>query len=120
MATYNHNAGVVATGNGTFMVPAFLGIAAFPSLHLGHMIILLVVALHTWRPFAYFMAAVTLLTFVSTIGFGWHYGIDAVGGILLALGMTYLVYGLMRRWDERRAAAFSPAPVHAGPAPEGA
>jgi hypothetical protein len=81
----------------------FLGIAAFPSLHVGHMIIMLVVALKVWRPYAWFMAVIALLTFIATLGFGWHYACDAVGGLALAWGVTYLLGRLMRKWDAERA-----------------
>jgi hypothetical protein len=80
----------------------FSGIAAFPSLHVGHMIIMLVVALRAWRGYAWFMAVIATLTFIATIGFGWHYVVDGIGGALLAAGVTYVVGKRIAAWDKQR------------------
>ncbi len=100
-AMRDHNAIMLAAGYRVEAV-AFAGIAAFPSLHVGHMFVMLVVALRTFKPYAVWMFGVASLTFLATIGFGWHYGVDAVGGALLAAGVTHLTYVLMRKWDARR------------------
>lgn len=92
----------VVHNNGSFEARAFLGIAAFPSLHVAHMAIMLVVALRTVPFYALWMAWATTATFIATIGFGWHYAIDGVAGILLAVGITEGLYRLMRRWDRQR------------------
>lgn len=101
-AMRDHNAMMLAAGYRVEAV-AFAGIAAFPSLHVGHMFVMLVVALRTFKPYAVWMLGVASLTFLATIGFGWHYGVDAIGGALLAAGVTHLTWVLMRRWDARRA-----------------
>jgi hypothetical protein len=92
----------VASGRHIRTMP-FYGVAAFPSLHVGHMIIMLVVALRVWRPYAWFMVVVAFLTFLATIGFGWHYVCDAPGGLAIAWGVTYLLGRQMGKWDRERA-----------------
>lgn len=101
IALREHNGMMLAAGYRVEAV-AFAGIAAFPSLHVGHMFVMLVVALRTFRPYALWMLGVAALTFIATIGFGWHYGVDAIGGALLAAGVTHLTYVVMRRWDQKR------------------
>ena len=91
--------------------PAFSGIAAFPSLHVGHMVIMLMIALRTAPLYAAWMGVLTLLTFIATIGFGWHYAVDAVGGILLAVGLTHLAHVCLRKWDARREARVAPPSI---------
>ena len=89
---------VQAIGNGeSFQVRAFAGIAAFPSLHIAHMVILIVVAARTIRWYAYFLMFVSFCTFVATIAFGWHYIVCAVGGFLLAVIVTEGLYWLLPR-----------------------
>ena len=100
-AMRDHNAIMLAAGYRVEAV-AFAGIAAFPSLHVGHMFVMLVVALRTFKLYAVWMLGVASLTFIATIGFGWHYAVDAVGGAALAAGITHLTYVLMRRWDAQR------------------
>jgi hypothetical protein len=107
--TFRRNMEVV-NNSGAFEARAFLGIAAFPSLHVAHMVIMGVVALRTIPIYALWMLWVTIATFIATIGFGWHYAVDGVGGILLAVVVTEGVYRLLRRWD-RRAALAREAPV---------
>jgi hypothetical protein len=79
------------------LAQAFLGIAAFPSLHVAHMALLAVIGWRPWRAFALFVAAVGALTTVATVAFGWHYLVDAVGGAALAvavpLALKPLVFG---------------------------
>jgi hypothetical protein len=78
---------MAATGK-PIATEAFLGVAAFPSLHVGHMVILMVVAWRTFRPFALFVGGIAALTTLATVAFGWHYLVDAVGGAALAVGVT--------------------------------
>jgi hypothetical protein len=109
VAMNDHNAIMLAAGYRVEAV-AFAGIAAFPSLHVGHMFVMLVVALRTFKLYAVWMFGVASLTFIATIGFGWHYAVDALGGALLAAGITHLCYVLMRRWDQKRGVP-APAPI---------
>jgi len=111
-AMNDHNAIMLSAGYRVEAV-AFAGIAAFPSLHVGHMFVMLVVALRTFKPYAVWMFGVASLTFLATIGFGWHYAVDAIGGAALAAGVTHLTYVLMRRWDQKR--GVPPTAPEAGP-----
>jgi hypothetical protein len=94
----------VGAGHGVRAVQ-FSGIAAFPSLHVAHMVIMLVVALRVCKPYAIYMAGIATLTFIATIGFGWHYAVDGIGGILLAAGITYGLGRRMQVWDRARLAS---------------
>jgi hypothetical protein len=71
---------------------AFMGIAAFPSLHVAHMVILVLIAWRTFPLYSVWMVWMTIATTIATIGFGWHYIADALGGIVLAVAVTELLY----------------------------
>lgn len=86
---------------------AFAGIAAFPSLHVAHMVIILWIALRTVPVYAGWMAWVTATTTLATIGFGWHWVVDAPGGALLGILVTEGLYRLMRHWDAQREKALA-------------
>lgn len=77
----------VAEG-GALVAQPFSGVAAFPSLHVAHMVILMVIAWRPWRLFALFVGVIALLTTIATVAFGWHYLVDAVGGAVLAAAVT--------------------------------
>jgi hypothetical protein len=82
-----------------FQAVAFAGIAAFPSLHVGHMVILLTIAAYRCKPYLLVMAPMTLFTFLATMAFGWHYAADALGGALLAVGLTVWLRRTIMRTD---------------------
>ena len=65
------------------------------------MVILLVVALRTVPIYALWMTWIAMGTSIATVGFGWHYAIDAVGGIVLAAGITEGLYRLMKRRERQ-------------------
>jgi membrane-associated phospholipid phosphatase len=108
----------------TVVSRAFAGIAAFPSLHVAHMAIMLWIAIRTIPAYAVWMGWVTLTTTLATIGFGWHWVVDAPGGAILGIAVTEALYRMMRRFDkhrERTLAAIaeqapdgSPAPAQSG------
>ncbi len=81
---------VVASG-GQFETLPFKGIAGFPSLHVGNLIVVLAISIRYCKLAApvifYFLAA----TFVASICFGMHYFIDAIGGAAIALLVTWFV-----------------------------
>lgn len=80
---YRTNAEAYAAGAG-INGDAFKGIAAFPSLHVGHMAL---VAFIAGRKFPILTAACLVsmvLTFVATLAFGWHWAVDAPAGIAVA------------------------------------
>ena len=81
----------------------FMGIAAFPSLHVGHMALLTIVAWKRYPLYVPLAAAMTFLTFVGTMAFGWHYAIDAPAGIALAWIVCALLWRFLSRRDEQPA-----------------
>jgi hypothetical protein len=70
----------------------FMGIAAFPSLHVGHMALLSFVAWKRYRVYTPVVVLMAALTFVATMAFGWHYAVDAIGGIALAWAVCALLW----------------------------
>ena len=78
-----------------FLVPAFMGIAAFPSLHVSHIYLPLLVAWKRARGllvlFVPFFAAVAL----STVYFGWHWAIDIPAG----MATIHVCFWLARRLE---------------------
>ena len=85
----------------------FMGIAAFPSLHVGHMALLTVVAIKRYPIYAPVAALMAFLTFVATMGFGWHYAVDSIGGVALAWGVGAALWVFVPSWyakDEARGA----------------
>jgi hypothetical protein len=89
--TYNKNMPLIDTEQ-TIYAKTFAGIAAFPSLHIGHMIILFLIALKMFRVYALVIIGVTFFTFMATIAFGWHYSVDAIGGLVVACFVTFSLH----------------------------
>ena len=93
--TYSINMKKMAAGK-LIRARPFHGIAAFPSLHIGHMVIMLIIAVRLLPVYAIWMLGVCLVTFVATVAFGWHYSVDAIGGIIVAgictVGLHRLIY----------------------------
>mgnify|MGYP005851120733 CR=1 FL=1 len=76
-------------------VPA-LGISAFPSMHLASTT-LLALAAAGWRRWAgWLMAGFTAVIFVGSIQLGYHYAVDSIAGILLAIGFWRLAAAICR------------------------
>lgn len=62
----------------------YLGVAAFPSLHVGaHWLFALWARRHARAMFVPLVVA-TALTFVASVATGWHYAVDGYAGMLLA------------------------------------
>jgi PAP2 superfamily len=62
----------------------YLGVAAFPSLHVGaHWLFALWARRHERRLFLP-LAAATGVTFLASVASGWHYAVDGYAGMLLA------------------------------------
>jgi len=93
---YAANIGTLEMGT-PIRARSFAGIAAFPSLHIGHMVVMLLIAIRMLPVYALIMIYVTGVTFIATIAFGWHYAVDAVGGIIVATVCTCLVGWFIRR-----------------------
>jgi len=64
-----------------FQPRAFVGISAFPSLHVGHCMMLSLFAWHYHRKLLRLYIPILLLTWLATLVLGWHYLIDGVAVI---------------------------------------
>jgi hypothetical protein len=104
---YNADHALVAAGQ-PIVGRTFVGIAAFPSLHVGHMVVMLVIAVRILPIYAWIMGVVLTATFLATVAFGWHFATDAIGGTALAIACTELINLLIRR--STPAGSSSPAP----------
>lgn len=107
-SVYKANADSFAAGEG-IEGRAFNGIAAFPSLHVGHMAL---VAFLAGRRFPILTTACIvsmLFTFLATLAFGWHWAIDAPAGIAAAW-LGYRVATWVVRSDRNAVTEVSVAP----------
>ncbi len=86
-----------------FLVPAFMGIAAFPSLHVSHIYLPLIEAWRRARILLVLFIPAFLLVALSTVYFGWHWLIDIPAG----MATIHVCYWLARRMEpaEQRASA---------------
>jgi hypothetical protein len=65
---------------------AFVSISAFASLHVGFTcMVLLVARLYGWRRTTQVLAVYLAAVMVATVYFGWHFVVDDVAGVLLAV-----------------------------------
>ena len=74
-------------------VNILLGIAAFPSLHVAFEMLVTLWLRGRWR---LLFAVITLIIFLGSVITGWHYLIDSLAGVLLAL-ICYLVIAIPQR-----------------------
>ena len=74
-------------------VNILLGIAAFPSLHVAFEMLVTLWMRGRWR---LLFALITLIIFLGSIITGWHYLIDSIAGIVLAL-LSYLAIAIPQR-----------------------
>ena len=74
-------------------VNVLLGIAAFPSLHVAFEVLVTLWMRGRWR---LLFAVITLIIFLGSIITGWHYLIDSIAGVLLAL-ISYLAIAIPQR-----------------------
>lgn len=93
VAWLKHNHTMVRAGAALEISP-YAHIAAMPSLHVGHELVMLWYARHS-RLMALVALAYLVLTGFATLALGWHYSLDLVGGALLALICVLLA----RRFD---------------------
>jgi len=103
---YRTNAESFAAGAGVDG-DAFKGIAAFPSLHVGHMAL---VAFISGRRFPVLTATCLLsmvLTFIATLSFGWHWAVDAPAGIAVAW-LGYRVAAWVVQSDRHAVSEYGP------------
>ena len=67
-----------------FDISPYLGVAAMPSLHVGAQAFLVFFARRRSKALFALFAALTAVTFFTSVVSGWHYAIDGYAGILLA------------------------------------
>ena len=65
-------------------VNVFLGIAAFPSLHVAFEFLVWLWVRRVWRAGAILYAIFTVIIFLGSVVTGWHYLIDSLAGLALA------------------------------------
>jgi membrane-associated phospholipid phosphatase len=73
-----------------------LGIAAFPSMHVAFLTFVYLWMRRLWRYGGIVFGLFTLFIFLGSVVTGWHYLIDSIAGLLLALG-CYLVFAKLYR-----------------------
>jgi PAP2 superfamily len=61
------------------------GVAAFPSLHVGFVTLVWLWMRRSWRLASLVFGAFTILMFIGSVVTGWHYLIDSLAGIALAV-----------------------------------
>jgi hypothetical protein len=65
---------------------AFASISAFASLHVGFSTTIFLVAVHyRWRKTAIALGAYVVAVMVSTVYFGWHFVLDDIAGVVIAV-----------------------------------
>ena len=67
-----------------YQVKAFLGIGAFPSLHVAHVTVALTVARRHFAWALWLFAPVAAVMTLATMYFGWHYFFDLAGALVVA------------------------------------
>lgn len=61
------------------------GIAAFPSLHVAFEVLVYLWMRRVWRPGEILFALFTVIIFIGSVVTGWHYLIDSIAGLVLAI-----------------------------------
>ena len=83
-----------------FLVPAFMGIAAFPSLHVSHIYLPLLVAWRRAKPLLILFVPAFLAVAASTVYFGWHWAIDIPAG-MATIHLCFWLAARLERFEER-------------------
>ncbi|NAZ76372.1 inositol phosphorylceramide synthase [Kineococcus sp. T13] len=96
------------------------GIAAFASLHVSIVLTAALVAqaMRLWKPLRIAMWCYVALTAVATIYFGWHYLLDLVGAVVIAVASVWIGAWGAGAW--RRPVTGTPTEPGAASAPEAA
>lgn len=85
-----------ALAKGTWLeAKAFTGIAALPSLHVGHCVLLIIFAAMYAPRMNIVLVPITAITWVATIVFGWHYLMDGVVAIPMVFGSVWVARKLV-------------------------
>jgi hypothetical protein len=74
-------------------VNVLLGVAAFPSLHVAFEVLVTLWMRGKWR---LLFGVITLIIFLGSVITGWHYLIDSIAGVILAL-ISYLAIAIPQR-----------------------
>jgi PAP2 superfamily len=77
-------------------VNVFLGIGAFPSLHVAFEFLVWLWLRRVWKAGALLYAVFTVIIFIGSLVTGWHYLIDAIAGLALAFA-AYAAVAIRRR-----------------------
>lgn len=108
---YRTNAESFAAGTGV-NGEAFKGIAAFPSLHVGHMALVAFLSGRKFPILTFACVVSMVLTFLATLVFGWHWAVDAPAGVAVAwVGCrvaTWIVRGDQRSVTEEDSTSILP------------
>ncbi len=72
------------------------GLIAFPSYHV-IWCVLMVYAVKNIKPLFYFFLVINITIILSTMGLGWHFLTDVLGGIALAIASIYLAEKLYKK-----------------------
>jgi membrane-associated phospholipid phosphatase len=96
MTTEMHAALLETYRTGQF-VP-FGGISAMPSMHVGGIVLVAIVAWRRWRPLGAACWGYAGVIQIGSVVLGWHYAIDGYAGALLAWGC----WRIAGRWRDAR------------------
>jgi hypothetical protein len=94
---YNYR---VVAGYARGTVNVLFGIAAFPSMHVAFETLLWLCMRRVWRPAGIIFGVVFLLIFFGSVITGWHYLIDSIAGVALAIPCYWAFFGRVLRLDE--------------------
>jgi hypothetical protein len=86
MLMRNYQGVLRMTAGGTAKVQLILGIAAFPSLHVGFQTFAFLWMRQLWRSGEVLFGIFAAIILIGSIVTGWHYLIDGLAGIILAVG----------------------------------
>lgn len=73
------------------------GTMAMPSLHVALITMVAVVLFRQWRATVVLTAPSVALTWIATVVLGWHYAVDGVGGVIVALGSLAIASWIIDR-----------------------
>lgn len=91
----------------TFHTAPFIGIAAIPSLHIAKFLVYILII----KKYSKLLLGGYIVTFLglffSTLYFGWHYIIDAIAGVLIAVPIYFLVVWYVNEKNYRKSIKLS-------------
>jgi membrane-associated phospholipid phosphatase len=85
---------------------AHCGLVAFPSFHVAQCILTAIALWHSrWLRFP--AAVLAILMCISTVTTGWHYVIDVIGGLAVAIFAQAVAVWVFRQWVQTKLAVAS-------------